>query len=74
MQKEPLLTVATITAIAAALLKLAVAFGLTLTDGQTEAINTVMLLAAPFVVALVARAKVSPSGKLRAPLPPSASE
>lgn len=69
MQNEPLFTVATITAGAAAVLALLVAFGLDLTEGQSTAIMGVVGVAAPLIVAVVARAKVSPKDKLRPPKP-----
>lgn len=60
MQNEPLVTVATITAFVAAVLGLFVEFGLALTDGQQSAIQGLVAVAAPVVVALVVRPKVTP--------------
>ena len=71
MTNEPLVTTATVTAAVSAVLTLLVAFGVDLTEGQTTAILGAVGVAAPLVVALVARAKVSPAGRLRDPLPPT---
>ena len=59
MQNEPLWTVSGITAAAAAILTTLAAFGLPLSDTQTEAIMGLIAVAAPLIVAAVARAKVS---------------
>lgn len=59
MQKEPLFTVATITAVASALLSLLVAFGLELSQAQSTAILGAVGVLAPLVVAWVARSKVA---------------
>lgn len=59
MKKEPLVTVASITAAAAAVIALVASFGVGLTDAQTTAIMDVVAVAAPFVVAAVARGHVS---------------
>lgn len=52
---EPLLSVATITAAGAALLGLAVAFGLHLTDTQEKALLGVVAVVAPLVAAWLGR-------------------
>jgi hypothetical protein len=52
---EPLLPVAAITAGVSALLALGASFGLNLTDTQTGAITTAVVVLAPVVVALVGR-------------------
>lgn len=69
--KEPLLTAGGITAAVTALLALLVAFGVDLTEGQSTAILGVAGVVAPLIMAWAARAKVSPAGKLRDPLPPA---
>lgn len=60
MTREPLITTGTITAAVVALIALLVAFGLDLTDDQVSAILGVIAVAAPIVVALAARSKVTP--------------
>lgn len=60
MNNEPLWTVAGITAAVSALIALLTAFGLDLTEGQTNAILGAVAVLAPTVVALVARSKVTP--------------
>lgn len=59
MQKEPLVTVASITAGVSALLTLLVAFGIDLTEAQSTAILGVVGVAAPLIVAWAARGKVA---------------
>jgi hypothetical protein len=56
--REPLVNVAWITAIAAAGLSTAVAFGMELTEKQTGAVLTLVALAAPMIVWAVGRRKV----------------
>lgn len=55
---EPLLTVGSVTAFVAAVAALGAAFGLPLSDAQTNAVLGVVAILAPLVVALVGRAKV----------------
>ena len=55
MTREPIISTASITAAATALIALAVAFGLPLTDAQTQAILGVVAVAAPLVVILARR-------------------
>ena len=62
MTREPLITVATITAAVSAVLALLVAFGIDLTGEQQTAILGVVAVAAPLVVGVVARRKVTPVG------------
>lgn len=64
MNREPLITVASITAAVVAVLSLLTAFGMPLTDDQRQAILGVVAVAAPLVVGLVARAKVTPNGSV----------
>ncbi len=71
MTKEPLWTVAGITAAASAVIGLLSAFGLDLTEAQHNAILGVIAVAAPVVVALVTRSKVSPIDKDRRTAHPS---
>jgi hypothetical protein len=61
MDREPLITRAGITAAAAAVVAVLVAFGLDLTDDQQRAILGVVAVAAPLVVAVVTRHKVTPA-------------
>ena len=58
--REPVLTTAGVTAAAAAVVALVVAFGVDLTPAQTEAILGVVAVAAPLVV-IIARRWVTPS-------------
>lgn len=60
---EPVLTTAGITAAAAAVIALIVAFGVDLSDVQTEAILGVVAVAAPLVV-IIARRYVTPNAKV----------
>lgn len=60
MNREPLLTVGTMTGAVTAIIALLVAFGLDLTGEQQTAILAVVAVAAPFVVAAVTRPKVTP--------------
>ena len=52
---EPIVTVAAISAAVAAIIALLVAFGINLTADQTAAIMGVVAVAAPFIVAAIAR-------------------
>lgn len=63
MNREPLVTVATITALVAAILGLLVSFGIDLTKDQQNAILAVAAVVAPLVVAAFARGKVTPVNK-----------
>lgn len=60
MTREPLVTIATITAFVSALLTFLTAFGLDLTEEQTVAIMGIMTVLAPLLVALLVRPKVTP--------------
>ena len=60
MNREPVLTVASITSLVAAVIALLVAFGLPLTNDQQNAILSVVALASPLVVAAFSRPKVTP--------------
>lgn len=60
MNREPVLTVASITSLVAAVIALLVAFGLPLTNDQQNAILGVVALASPLVVAAFSRPKVTP--------------
>ena len=61
MTNEPLLTVASVTAAATAIIGLLVAFGLELSGEQQTAILGVVAVVAPVVVGVVARRKVTPT-------------
>lgn len=63
MQREPLWTTAIITAVIAALISLLTAFGVPITAAQQDAINQFMVVVAPIVVALIARAYVTPTAQ-----------
>lgn len=60
MKNEPVVTVASITALVAAVLALLVAFGLPLSNDEQQAILGLAAVVAPLVAALVARRKVTP--------------
>lgn len=62
MKNEPVLTVAGVTAAVSAVITLLVAFGVDLTEAQTNAILGVVAVAAPLVV-VVARKYVTPVNK-----------
>lgn len=64
MKNEPLVTLASITAGATALLGLLVAFGVPLTEGQQVAVLAVVAVVAPFVVAVAGRGQVTPNGSV----------
>lgn len=63
MKNEPLITVASITAAATAVIGLLVSFGLDLTGDQQTAILGVVAVVAPLIVAAVTRSKVTPASK-----------
>ena len=58
---EPLITAATITAAAAAVLALLTAFSVPLTDDQRQAILSLVAILAPLAVGIAARGKVTPN-------------
>ena len=58
MRREPLITIASMTALVAALIALATSFGLDLTGDQQAAIMGVLAVAAPFAVAFAGRSQV----------------
>jgi hypothetical protein len=60
MTREPLVTAATVTALVTAVIGLVVAFGIDLSTEQQTAILGVVAVAAPLVVALFSRSKVTP--------------
>lgn len=66
--QEPLLTVGAVTAIAAAAVSTAVAFGLNLSDAQQTALLALVGVVAPVVVALWGRSKVYAPATVRAML------
>ena len=63
MQREPLLTVAGLTAAATAILSALVAFGLDLSTDQTAALMGLVAVAAPLIVAAATRSRVTPVDK-----------
>lgn len=60
MNREPLVTVATLTALVSGVVGLLVAFGVNLTSDQEKAILGITAVVAPLVVAAFARRKVTP--------------
>lgn len=60
MKREPVLTISSITSLIAAVLTLLVVFGVKLNGEQQSAILGVAAIAAPLVVALVSRPRVTP--------------
>lgn len=64
--KEPLITVGAVTAAAAALVAVLVAFGLPLSGDQQAALLTLVGVVAPLVVALWGRTKVYAPATVRA--------
>lgn len=65
MNREPLVTTATITALVSAVIGLLVVFGVPLSKEQEAAILGVVAVVAPLVVGLVARGKVTPTSDPR---------
>ncbi len=64
--EEPLLTVGTLTAVAAALLAALVSFGIDISDNQQAKLLGLILVLAPFVVAGIGRLKAwSPASARR---------
>ncbi len=61
MTTEPLLTVAGLTALASAIIALAVAFGISLSADQTQAVLGFVAVLAPVAVGFVARRSVTPA-------------
>lgn len=61
MQHEPVITVGTITALVAALIVVATAFGLPLSDAQTQSLLSLTAILGPLVAALWTRGKVTPA-------------
>ncbi len=61
MTTEPLLTVAGLTALASAIIALAVAFGISLSADQTQAVLGFVAVLAPVIVGFVARRSVTPA-------------
>lgn len=60
MKNEPAVTVASITAVVAALIGALVAFGVDLSDDQQKAILALVAVAGPVIAGLVTRSKVTP--------------
>lgn len=61
MEHEPAIMVGTITALVAALIVVATAFGLPLDDAQTQSLISLTAILGPLVVALLTRRKVTPA-------------
>lgn len=61
MRKEPVITVASLTALVAATLGLLVSFGIDVSKDQQNAILAVVAVVAPLAVAAFARSKVTPN-------------
>lgn len=64
MNNEPLITVASVTAGVAALIAVLIAFGVPLTPDQQTAILGFVAVAAPVIVAWIARRFVSPTSSV----------
>ncbi len=62
MKSEPLLTTGTVIAVVAVVVALMVAFGVELTEAQTQAILGAAAVLAPLLVGVIARGKVTPTG------------
>jgi hypothetical protein len=60
MSTEPLITVAALTALVAAIIACLVAFGVDLTEDQQKAVLGLVAVVAPLVVGFIARRKVTP--------------
>ncbi len=66
MEREPVITVGTISLIVSAVLTLLVSFGVNITNEQVEAIMQFVAAVGPLVVGyLVARGKVTPTDRLK---------
>lgn len=63
-ENEPLITTSVIVAIGAAVIGLLVAFGVPLNDEQKSAVTTAIIVAAPLLVAWIARRQVTPSANV----------
>lgn len=61
MKREPAVTVAAITAAASAIITLLIAFGVPMSEAQSQAILGVVAVLAPIVVGLIARGMVTPA-------------
>ena len=55
MQKEPLVTIGAIGSLIGAVIVLLQTFGVPITDAQSQAINNLVVIAAPILVALIGR-------------------
>lgn len=64
--REPLLTVGLITTVAAAILAMAVSFGLPISDDQQAKLLALILVVAPLIVMAVGRARVWAPSTVRA--------
>jgi hypothetical protein len=62
VKNEPAVTIGGLTAAAAALIAVALAFGVPLTDGQQAAILGAVAVVGPLVAAFLTRARVTPAG------------
>lgn len=60
MEREPVLTIGTITAVVTAVIGLLVSFGITLNDAQQNAILGCTAVLAPLLVAFLSRPRVTP--------------
>lgn len=63
-ENEPLITTSVIVAIGAAIVGLLVAFGVPLNDEQKSAVTTAIIVAAPLLVAWIARRQVTPTNNV----------
>ncbi len=67
LSNEPLLTIAGLTALASAIVALAVAFGVPLSADQTQAVLGFVAVLAPLLVGFVARRSVTPAQRRGSP-------
>lgn len=65
MDREPLITAGVVTAVVTSLLALVTSFGLDITDDQQAAILGFVAVAAPIVLALAVRPRVTPTSAPR---------
>jgi hypothetical protein len=69
VKNEPAVTIGGLTAAVAALIAVALAFGVPLTDGQQAAILGAVAVVGPLVAAFLTRARVTPAGNVVAYIP-----
>lgn len=65
MEREPVLTIGTITAVVTAVVGLLVSFGVTISDTQQAAVLGCVAVLAPLLVAFLSRQRVTPTADPR---------